>query len=535
MSKNIINLTVFSIAFLLGLTSCDKAPERIVILHHNDFHAANSPFEYNYSTGREPYYEEITSTTDVAPETVQKPNKKAQVQGAAGLKGLAEAVRDTVPNSLWLDAGDDFTGAPISSITQGASQIAINRKIGIDAAVIGNHEFDYGRERARAYVDSMGIPVVGGANLMDENGNPFALEYYDTTLANTPVRIIGLVPPNLHALTMASATGQLNIPAPEEAVKKFLPESGVLTVVLSHMGYYEDVALAKKVPEIDVIVGGHQHAVLIKPRLIRPDSAAIMKSSYGDGKSPVMGTVVVQAGERGAYLGYLSLMVKKGDVVSYNGRLLPNDGGLAAPDPDFTLFISDIESSLTQTMDEVIAQLPKPLNRSRWGQGSALGRWETDAFRQVTGADIAFQNPGGLRKDLSAGDLTIRDLWEANPFGNTLVLFDITGAELQKAWEHIAFSDHEPLLVSGMSLTLDRNNNEIRDIRVQGEPLSPDKKYKAATNSYVFGHFQKFFGFPQGDRWHYDTGMVDREKLIEVAKAQKVISDPGNVRVTVVD
>ena len=111
---------------------------------------------------------------------------------------MEKTVRDTIDNALWLYAGDEYMGDPMCSITKGSSQIQICRRLDIDIAVLGNHEFDYGVERAAAFRDSISIPVLGGANLVFKaNGNPFAITHYDTTVASVPMRIIGLVPPGL--------------------------------------------------------------------------------------------------------------------------------------------------------------------------------------------------------------------------------------------------------------------------------------------------------------------------------------------------
>ncbi len=500
-------------SYIFIILACEPSkPQQITILHHNDFHAANRPYNIKKQSG-----ESVT------------------IQGIAGLKGLANAVRDTVDHSLWLFAGDEFTGTPISSMTKGASQIQICRRLGINVAVLGNHEFDYGIKRAEAFRDSLGIPVLGGANLRDDDDNPFAPEYYDTTIGTVKMRIIGLVPPNLHILTTSRATGGLNITDAANAVKKNLPNKSRLTVVLSHMGYSMDTLLARQVPEIDLIVGGHQHSVLEHPHLIGKDGLLLDSLAMGNGKDRIPGTLIVQAGAKGIYLGVLSLLVKDGDVVSASGQLLLNDGTLAPSDTLLSMYVDTLEEAFTKELDRPIATLTEPLTRKPWGVESNFGRWVTDAYRQVTDADVAFQNPGGIRKDLNAGPLMIRDIWESNPFGNTLFIFELSGSELKSAMEHSLFGASEPLLVSGITITLHRNSQSASDLTVAGKPMTLDKMYKAVTNSYIFGHFEKFFGFKQGERKFYDTGLIDRILLMDVAKEAGNITPPRDVRIMIVE
>jgi len=499
---------VLALTFIMLLAGCESKVTNITIIHHNDFHAANLPYQVIFDSG----------------DTLT-------IQGIAGLSGLAKAVRDTAQPSLWLYAGDEYTGTPISSMTQGASQIQICRRLDIDVAVLGNHEFDYGIERAKAFSDSLGIPILGGANLVDETGKPFALTHYDTTVGSVPIRIIGLVPPDLNMLTSTGATGNLKILPQSEAVRKFLPEKDRLVIVLSHMGLRADTVLARKVPEIDVVVGGHWHTVLHTPLFIGKDGRLPDSLIIGDGRNAIPGCLVLQAGARGRYLGVLSISVKDGDIVSASGQLLLNDGTLTRRDSALYDFVDALENSYTQSLDDVIATLTEPLYNRPYGEETSMGRWVTDAFRRSVGADVAFQNPGGLRKTIDAGDVRIRDIWEASPFGNTMVIFELTGSELQQVMNHLADKPREPLLVSGLQVELDLKAKLAKDLRVAGTPIDPDRKYKAITLSYIIDHFEKYFGIPLADRMTYDTGIIDRDMLIEAARAEKVIIPPTDRRI----
>jgi len=498
----------FGVIIYLSFVGCENKATDITIIHHNDFHAANMPHQIISDSG----------------DTIT-------IQGIAGLSGLVKAVRDTAMTSLWLYAGDEYTGTPISSMTRGASQIQICRRLNIDVATLGNHEFDYGTERAEAFRDSLGIPVLGGANLVDQTGKPFALTHYDTTVSTVPIRIIGLVPPDLHLLTSAGATGQLKVLSQSEAVRRFLPDSHRLVVVLSHMGLRADTVLAREVPEIDIIVGGHRHAVLHTPLLIGVDGRLPDSLIIGNGNKALSGCLVVQAGARGIYLGILNLSVKNGDVVSASGRLLLNNGSLANSDTMLAAYVDALENSYTQALDDVIATLTEPLFNRPFGEETSMGRWVTDAFRRSVGADLAFQNPGGLRKTIETDEVKVRDIWEACPFGNSMMIFELSGSELVQVMDYLADRPREPLLVSGLQVKLDMKTKRAEDLRIAGKPVDPDRKYKAITLSYIIGHFAEYFGIPFGDRFIYDTGILDRDILIEAARSEEIIIPPVDRRI----
>ncbi len=500
-------------ALLLFSLSCSPPPVRhITLIHHNDFHAADLPHD-----------------------VVGEDGGRITLLGAAGLKGLAEAVEDTAAATLWLHAGDEYSGGVLSTLTEGGSQIALARRMGYDVFELGNHEFDYGPDRAAAFRDSAGIPVLGGANLFYENGRPFARSTLDTTIGGVPMRIIGLLPPDLIQLTGKHAHEGLRVTDPDSAVRRLLPRKSRLAVVLSHMGFQRDSLLATRVPEVDVIIGGHSHTVLRRPRLVGPGGEAPGEALTGDGeRQRLPGTVIAQAGAHGAWLGVLSLDVRRGDVVSAAGRLLPNDGSLAPPDSALAAFVEAMDRRLASRLDEPIATVAEPLTRS-WNRESAMGRWQTDAFRAATGAEIAFQNPGGLRRDWLPGPLTLRDLWETNPFSNTLIVFEMNGEELKRALEHIAGGSFEGLLVSGLTATFDLAEHTVREIMVGGRPLDPEATYRVVTNNYVFGHFEDFFGMPQGERKFNDTGLIDRDALAQAAREQGTIRAPKDVRIRYVE
>ncbi len=502
--NHILLLVVF---FALFFTSCSREPLPLTLLYHNDFHAANSP-----------YYIRSESGDSLA------------VAGAAGIRGLADAVLDTAPSPLWLNAGDDCTGGIISSLTRGSSQIELARRLGYDVFCLGNHEFDHGLERAGDLRDSLGIPVLGGANLRNPEDQPFTRTHHDTTIGGVKVRIVGLLPPDLTSLTGKDKIGDLHVSDPAEAAREFIPKRNRLYLILSHMGYERDSLLATQVPEIDAIIGGHSHTVLHQPRLIGRDGR-LPDSLISGAKRRIPGTLIVQAGSSGRYLGVLSLTVVNGDITDAHGRLLANDGTLATPDQTLAAWVQRMYMTLVRDLDQPIAWLAEPLIRQP-REESPLGRWQADVFRTALETDIGFHNSGGLRKDLYPGPITMRDIWETNPFGNTLVVFQITSDELAAIMQYLATNPHEALQVSGLTATIDTKAKSAYDILVAGVPVDSVKSYRAVTNSFVFDHFEEFFGIEQGDRMYYDTSFLDRDILIQAAREADTLYASSKIRLT---
>ncbi|MDP8240222.1 MAG: 5'-nucleotidase [Candidatus Hatepunaea meridiana] len=219
-------------------------------------------------------------------------------------------------------------------------------------------------------------------------------------------------------------------------------------------------------------------------------------------------------------------------MISASGRLLPNDGSLAPIDTTLAAYVKTLEAAYSQSLDDTIAILKEPMFNYPSDDENNLGRWVTDAYRKAVGADVAFRNPGGLRKTINAGAVTRREIWEASPFGNSMIIFELTGAELQIIMQHLASKPREHLLVSGLTTTLDLKNMKATKLLVNNQQIEPEKKYKAITISYIIIHFEGYFGIPIRERFLYDTGIIDREMLINVAKEEETIIPPANRRIT---
>ncbi|MDH7516217.1 MAG: metallophosphatase, partial [Bacteroidota bacterium] len=242
---------VFTVPFVASAQSKDTGLVALTILHYNDFHSQNLPFSVT------------KSGTGEAKQTIQ-------VGGAAALKAYADRYRHEKPNTLLLHAGDDFQGTPVCSITRGRSQCEILELIQPDAMTLGNHEFDYGREWLKTLLPLVTFPIVS-ANLFDSaNGVPFVPRYRVIQRGGLTIGVIGLAPVDLHRLTLRENVRGIQVLETDTAVRRAMEDvrrhfGADVIIVLSHMGIEEDTALARRVPGIDLIVGGHSHTALFRP------------------------------------------------------------------------------------------------------------------------------------------------------------------------------------------------------------------------------------------------------------------------------
>jgi len=477
----------------------------LTILHWNDFHAQNVPMK-------------------VSRKTADGTDTSYYVGGTAALLGYIDSLKRGRTDVVVLNAGDDFQGTPISSITYGRSQIELMNIISPDAVTLGNHEFDYGIDSLRTNIARARFPIVC-ANVYDSTATTTLLPAYVVLSINeVKVGVIGLTPPDLEILTIRQnlrGLGLIDVDrAVEAAVRELRNEHQPdLIVVVSHMGFDNDTLLAARRNDIDVIVGGHSHTVLSQP---------VKKNR----------TIVVQAGSRGQYLGKLDLVVNlSGDSVArYSGKLIETRIDAVTPNPIAAAKVQELEAMVDATLNEVIGTLLTPWDRKAGRkEESNLGNWQCDVMREATKTDIAFLNSAGIRKNLDAGPITVRDIWEINPFGNTFVTFTVRGDTLRKMMEWQAgVQAREFLQASGLNYVYDSSQpkgQRLLSLEVNGRPLVDTALYSLSTNNYVASHVPEFFGIDQRSVDLTDTGLIDRDVFVAYIRKHKVISSSVEGRI----
>ena len=464
-----------------------EAQEHILILHWNDFHAQNTPLS-----------EKIDG-------------QWVKVGGAATLKAYIDKFKVEGPPTITVHAGDDFQGTPISTITKGESQIELLNLIRPDVMTLGNHEFDYGRSVLEQRLKEARFPIIS-ANVWDKTaGRVFVSPYHIEKIGEVKIGFIGLMVEELPVLTLPRNVAGLKILSPEKAVRQYihvLKDSVDLIVVVSHMGIEEDRRLARRVAGIDVIIGGHSHTVITAPEVIN-------------------GTIICQAGSRGRYLGKLDLWVDtlKDTILSFKGQLVPTVVRNISPDSVVLAKVLELEREVDRELNVVIGTLKRDWVRDS-GKESNIGNWLADAMRHYAKADVAFHNSGGIRKDLKAGSITKRDIWEIAPFSNHFVVFEISGSELKSVLERNLDGKGKFLQTSGVEVKCDSGRprgQRILSVKVNGKSLHSEQRYSVAANNYMTENFYHIFHFsPRNCRFH-PLPKLDRDVFIEAVQQQKVI------------
>ncbi len=507
-----ILLYVFTALFALNSYSQDI--KEVTILHWNDFHARNQPYKVSKKdsiTGEQVYY---------------------LVGGVGSMTGYLKKYRS--PNSLILNAGDDFQGTPISNFTRGKSQIEILNSYKLDAFVLGNHEFDYSQYSLDSALALAKFDYLS-ANVFMESKNKLMGKPYVTKVVNgVKFGIIGItlpelfetsIPVNVKDLIMLNADSVIKV-----GITALKNEKCDVIVLLTHIGLEEDKQLADKFyPDVDVIVGGHSHTTLFKP---------VRRS----------GVVIVQAGSYGRNLGKLDLKIDidKDTIIESYGTLIETVLDSSIFDKESASKIENLIAQYLPELNIVIGKLEVDW-RASYSDESNLGQFEADAFRIKTGADVGFVNGGGLRKSLLKGDILVGDIWEINPFGNEIQIITVSGKTLKQMLKNNIKIRHEKIskgegaeLLHNSGLTysydskkaLEGSEDFLISVNIGRTEVDDNSMYTIATNNYVISQFKKFFGEISEPITPKDTGWNDRDLIIEYVKEIKVVNSVVEKRIT---
>jgi 2',3'-cyclic-nucleotide 2'-phosphodiesterase (5'-nucleotidase family) len=441
-------------------------PRTITILHTNDIHASFLPHEAFWV----------------------KQNPKPLVGGFNELSFVVDSIRHVKTATLLLDAGDVMTGNPITEYTysgaEGGALFEMMNRIGYEAWTPGNHDFDISSANLYKLTNIAKFPTVS-ANVVDTT-NRFPVnnkEYVIIQKNGLKIGIIGLMSSDFYNLVNQKSSIGIKILPPIETMQRLAelldPQTDLL-IALTHEGVDEDSVLAMNVHGLDIIVGGHSHTRLKQPKKIN-------------------NVLIVQTGSNCENLGVLEVTVERHHITACNGKLLQLWYDSERPTTELSIFIDSIKANIDQEYSTIIGTLKTDWIRGNDGE-SGIGNFIADAQREAAGADVGFMNSSGIRKDMVAGPITRKDIFEILPFRNLLTTFRVTGSQLRSMIETI-IKDHGNVQTSGIRCEWQKKENggiEFLKILVNGQPLEDSKTYTGVASDYMMGEAEKYFGIKFG-------------------------------------
>ena len=442
---------------------------RLVVLHTNDVHGQCRTRQAHWLNAEAP------------------PAIGGLPRVAAYVAKVREEVDGPREGLLVLDGGDWFQGTPEGLLDDGEAFTRALTAVGYDALVVGNHEFDHGVDHLAALIEKTKIPCVL-ANVRAAQGEArvaWAPPYRVFERAGLRIGVVGLLTPETPSITHADARGlyfQAPVEALTEARAELAQERLDLLIPLTHLGLRDDRELATAHPDLPLIIGGHSHTYLKEGEVVG-------------------GCLICQVGSKASAVGRVELFfdAETRELVRRTYAVIDLlDDAMAPRNADVEQAVAEMLERSEAEMSATIGTLATAFQRSHVRlETSNVGNWLTDRMREQMGAHVAIQNRGGIRADLQPGPVTRRDAFEVLPFGNHLVLLEVSGAELQAVVaQSVGGHAHSGLEFSGMEVTvrpLDEGLGEVLSITVGGKALDPDARITLATNNFLAGGGDDYF------------------------------------------
>ena len=428
---------------------------RLTIIHTSDIHSRLFPYEfvpnrferdYGLALGNKPF------------------------GGIARIATIVKRIRETSNRSLWLDSGDCFQGAPVFNMFKGEAEMRSLSVAGMDAAVIGNHEFDLGSTNLFTQIDNWASFRLLAANyVFDDPPNPDQRTLKDVIDPYAVFDVDGLKVGVVGMANWSSMTGifeggnslGLRPIADDVVVRNYVrllrPTVDVL-VLVSHLGLDEDEGLSSNevvdenealpLEGVDLILGGHLHIVTNPPKIIPSDT---------EGHN----TVLVHSGAFAKFVGRLDLVVHVGEdnadpakrsrIVSFAYDNLPVDKR-TPDDPEVAdvLWPYSVAINRDINLGGVFAFVKTPgdtkiIRNDLTGGDSQLGNMVARSMQTRAGveAEFAITNSLGIRADFEAGPLTTENMFNVFPFENSITVMYLSGSEIQETLDFIARKSSE--------------------------------------------------------------------------------------------
>ncbi len=476
----------------------EKSSLRLTILFFNDLHGYLTPFP------------------------VKENSQSVETGGIARIAHLiqkieAENTEQHVPTFV-LFAGDMLQGTPMSTEFKGEPDMHCFNFIGVDAMTSGNHEFDFGMENF-LHLQSMATFPILSSNIQIKSTDQLLCEPFHVLPVSDGINltVIGVTTSQLMVTTKPSNVEDLTILDPVESVMKTyhnMHANGPV-IVLSHCEARTDEEIARRLPGLTAIIGGHDQILLNPRKLI--------------GNVPIF-----QAFEKGRYLGRCDVVIdpttKDSHVTNWTYYPITAD---ILDDPEIHEMVHSFSSRLDAIFKVEIGTAQDYLNGDREHiryEETTLGNFVTDVMREYTGASIALLNSGSLRASIDEGPVTIEEVFQVMPYANELLRSEISGDILQEVLKRSvrgtrADEDGGFLQVSGITFTI--KNHEVFDIRINGDPLDPDSRYQVAITDFMAEGGDGYSMLK--DRPVIKTGLPLRELLVDTIRMRKeIIATPIN-------
>jgi 2',3'-cyclic-nucleotide 2'-phosphodiesterase (5'-nucleotidase family) len=462
-----------------------------------------------------------------------------------GFQELVNAIdeeRSRVAHSVLVDAGDWFQGTPEGTLSEGRCTVELMNAAGYDFAVLGNHDFDAGQAALVGMLELARFRVFARNLRLEQPRSPFpdtrAFTTHDVAwhvmqLESAPPPIVtvgglriafdGMLPEETPQVVAPGLFAGLAVRGEVECARRIrenlsrpYPKADAL-VLVNHVGKDRNVVIARDVPGIDVIIGGHNHRDVLENGVVVPST----------------GTLLAQAAPSTTALGIVTIEIDPAArrIVSKKARLRRIEPDPSLRVPRVAPIIERHERAVADVMDVQVATSERPLAKDHdLEHPSLLGNWITQVMLDRAGAEVAVHNATGVRASIPAGAVRVRDLFQISPFGNKLVVVSLKAIDLRMLCEKTAASPSGGCFFRGVEIHWSRQGDEkpkvVKLVR-RGHDLRDDEVLQVVTTDFLATGANNYQAF-RNALGRRDVGVTLYDATVEAARAQKALAPPAD-------
>jgi 2',3'-cyclic-nucleotide 2'-phosphodiesterase (5'-nucleotidase family) len=419
--------------------------------------------------------------------------------GYARIATIIKQIRAESPGRvLFCDGGDTIHGTYPALKTEGEALIPILNSLGLDA-MTAHWEFAYGPKVFHQRVAELNYPMLANNVYDKETNKPVFQAYVVKEIGGLRIGLVGIasniidktMPPS-YSEGIYFTLGKDELPPIINMLR--VQEKVDLIVLISHLGFPQEMKLLSEVQGIDVCLSGHTHNRLYKPVL--------------NGK-----TIVIQSGCHGSFLGRLDLEVEGGQIVDYRHRLIEVEE-VMQPDPAVDELIRQALAPYKNELSEVVGETATALNRGTTLE-TTMDNFLLQTLLENTEAQLAFSNGWRYGAPIVPGQITLNDLYNIIPMNPPVSTVELTGEEiramLEENLERTFSCDSYQQMGGYIKRCLGLNvyfkienplGHRIQKIFIGNEEVQPNRYYTAA------------FVTPQGVHQKYGRNRENRSERI---------------------
>lgn len=430
------------------------------------------------------------------------------IGGLALLSGYINKVRKEEENVLFVISGDMVQGSLIDFEYKGISTMEIMNYLAPDVVALGNHEFDYGLPHLLFLEKMANFPIVNANLYITHYNKRLMLPYLIIKKAGFDILFTGIVTEKVidsikqdklisSFVTLEEASNEIGVIS-----NAYKNDDIDLTIVLTHIGFDSDIALAKLIKPawgVDLIIGGHSHTILKQPEHVN-------------------GIYIAQAGVGTDQIGRFDILVddESNSIIDMKWQLIAIDSSIAEPDKELEKYINSFKEDVDRKYNTIICKFARKLTHPQREIETELGNLLSDAFAEISETDIMLTGAGSIRIKEMGPLVTLKDVMTCFPYDDTLSRHVISGSKVKKIFAHFMRQENRNgegecyQVNKRVKAVYDDSKKSLVSLDFGGKPIENGQFYKICMQGYHFNNSQVYLN-------------ISNEELLESGKS-KVIS-----------